>query len=176
MFFGNQAHDLSNRKIRIHTDLTCAMWNIWYVHTCDTHVCVYAYIYMLCLSQHVHDHVESILRMAYANFVLHTRPLCIDPPPPMTYTNAQTCWTLNVHRDTVCSRVLDTVVTNQISTCTVEPVDSCTQYSGVPGTSTVSYYVKHSVNIPYNSTQTTYNASTPVHPYTVCLHLFLFYT
>ena len=34
--------------------------------------------------------------------------------------------------------------------------------------------VKHSVNIPYNSTQTTYDASTPVHPYTICLHLFLY--
>ena len=28
-----------------------------------------------------------------------------------------------------------------------------------------SKLVKHSVNIPYNSTQTTYDASTPVHPY-----------
>ena len=43
------------------------------------------------------------------------------------------------------------------------------KYSGVH-----KQHVKHSVNIPYNSTQTTYDASTPVHPYTICLHLFLY--
>ena len=50
---------------------------------------------------------------------------------------------------------------------------------GTGYSSTVQYRamlrcVKHSVNIPYNSTQTTYDASTPVHPYTICLHLFLY--